>query len=143
MDESDIVKKCATRMEGLNRVRDGSTGAHDSLGYDLQNIVAFCKQNNGYKMLPVSSDLFIDSIDKDTLSNLLHDRIDEITISSGDQGVFIFDRGFDSRDFINHLVSNENSFIIRGVGKRNLIIDHLELPFAQVCNSVPMLYRHP
>lgn len=143
VDESDIVKKSATRMEGLNIVRDGSTGAHDSLGYDLLNIVAYIKQNNGYKMLPVSSDLFSDSLEADALSNILYDRIDEITISSGNKGVFVFDRGFDSRDLIEHLVSNDNSFIIRGVGKRNVIIDHLELPFVQVCKSIQMLYRHP
>jgi len=143
VDESDIVKRNATKMEGLNRVRDGSTGAHDSLGYDLLNIVAYRKQNNGYKMLPVSSDLYSDSLEADTLSNLLNDRIDEITINSCNKGVFVFDRGFDSRELINHLVSNENSFIIRGVGKRNVIIDQLELPFAQVCKSIPLLYRHP
>jgi len=143
VDESDIVKSKATRMEGLNIVRDGSTGTHDRLGYDLLNIVAYRKQNNGYKMLPVSSDLFSDSLETDTLSNILYDRIDEITISSGNKGVFVFDRGFDSRELISHLVNNENSFIIRGVGKRNVIIDHLELPFVQVCKSIPMLYRHP
>jgi len=143
VDESDIVKKSATQMEGLNKVRDGSTGKHDSLGYDLLNIVAYHKKNNGYKMLPVSTDLFSDSLDEDTLSNILYDRIDEITIRGGNKGVFVFDRGFDSRELISHLVSNENSFIIRGVGKRNVIIDHLELPFGQVCKSIPMLYRHP
>ena len=143
VDESDIVKKSATRMEGLNKVRDGSTGKHDSLGYDLLNIVAYHKNDNGYKMLPVSSDLFSDSLDKDTLSNILYDRIDEITIRGRNKGVFVFDRGFDSRELISHLVGNDNSFIIRGVGKRNVIIDHLELPFVQVCKSIPMLYRHP
>ena len=143
VDESDIVKSNATKMEGLSKVRDGSTGAHSSLGYDLLNVVAYRKQTNGYQMLPVSSDLFSDSLEADTMSNILYDRIDEISISSGNKGVFVFDRGFDSRDLINHLVGNENSFIIRGVGKRNVIIDHLELPFAQVCKSIPMLYRHP
>ena len=143
VDESDIVKSSATKMEGLNRVRDGSTGKHDSWGYDLLIIVAYRKQNNGYKMLPVSSDLFSDSREADALSNILYDRIDEITINSGNKGVFVFDRGFDSRDLINHLVSNENSFIIRGVGKRNVIVDHLELPFTQVCKAIPLLYRHP
>lgn len=104
----------------------------------MLNIVAYHKQNNVYKMLPVSSDLFSDSLEVDTLSNVLYDRIDEITIRSGNKGVFVFDRGFDSRNLINHLVSNENSFIIRGVGKRNVIIDQLELHFSQVCKSIPI-----
>jgi hypothetical protein len=143
VDESDIVKNNATKMEGLNKVRDGSTGTFSNLGYDLLNIVAYRKQDNGYKMLPVSSDLYSDSLETDSLSNILHDRIDEITINSGNKGVFVFDRGFDSRVLIEHLVSNENSFIIRGVGKRNVIIDNQELPFNQVCQSIPLPYRHP
>lgn len=143
VDESDIVKRNATKMEGLNRVRDGSTGSHSSLGYDLLNIVAYQKQTNGYRMLPISSDLYSDSLEEDSISNLLHDRIDDITISSNNKGVFVFDRGFDSRVLIEQLVSNENSFIIRGVGKRNVIIDNQELSFANVLRGISLVYSHP
>jgi hypothetical protein len=142
VDESDIVKPHATRMEGLNKVRDGSTGRNDQLGYDLLNFIAYQKQDNGYRMLPVSSDLYSDSMETDSIINLLHDRIDEITIYGHNQGVFVFDRGFDSRINISHLVENQNSFIIRGVGKRNLIIDEEERPFQEVCRSVPLVHCH-
>jgi len=44
-------------MEELNKVRDGNTGIISNLGYNLLNIVAYKKQEQGYPMLPVSSDL--------------------------------------------------------------------------------------
>lgn len=143
VDESDIVKNSATRMEGLNKVRDGSKGTFNSLGYDLLNIIAYQKQLNGYKILPVSSDLYSSRMEADSISNILYDRIDDITISSENKGVFVFDRGFDSRILINHLASNGNSFIIRGVGKRNVIVENQELPFAQVCKAILLSYKHP
>jgi len=142
VDESDIVKPHATRMEGLNMVRDGSSSRHDQLGYDLLNFVAYQKQDNGYRMLPVSSDLYSESLESDSITNLLLDRIDEVTLYSHNKGVFIFDRGFDSRINIAHLVENSNSFIIRGVGKRNLITNGEERPFREVCDSVPLVYNH-
>ncbi len=143
VDESDIVKRSATKMEGLSNVRDGSTGSTHNLGYDLLNIVAYRKQTNGYQMLPVSSDLYSDSLEADSISNILHDRIDDITISSNNKGVFVFDRGFDSRVLIEHLVGNANSFIIRGVGKRNVMIDNKEETFSKVCNAISLRYNHP
>jgi len=67
----------------------------------------------------------------------LYDRLQAKIIQSGNKGVFVFGRGFDSRVLREHLVSNINSFIIRGVGKRNNIIDNQELPYNRVCRAMP------
>jgi len=40
VDDSDIIKSKALKMEGLNKVRAGSTGAVNQNGYDLVNIIA-------------------------------------------------------------------------------------------------------
>lgn len=39
VDDSDIIKSHAKRLEGLKKVRDGSTGRVDQLGYDWLNII--------------------------------------------------------------------------------------------------------
>ena len=54
VDASDIVKKEATKMEGIKRVRDGSKNCQ-SPGYDVLDIVAFDQSKQ--RIIPLSSDL--------------------------------------------------------------------------------------
>lgn len=137
VDESDIVKSRATRMEGLKRVRDGSKQCF-RLGYDLLNIIAVKPEEEGYRILPLSSDLIAQNLEPDSLSQILEDRLTEITILTGNKGTYLFDRGYDSRKLISYLKSNNNAFVIRSTGKRGLMIDEQEQPFLDTVKQMEL-----
>ena len=137
VDPSDILKPKAEKMEGLTRIRDGSTGERNN-GYDLLNIVAVNKKDTGYEISPLCSDFYSNKSEIDTKSNKISDRINDITVYTGNKGIFVFDRGFDSRIRIGKLSEDENSFIIRSNGKRNLIINGKEQSFDDICKSVKL-----
>ncbi len=142
IDPSDIIKSESEYMEGLSRVRDGSTGKRDK-GYDLLNMIAYNKEEKGYQILPLCSELYSKEIEIDTKANITLDRINDITVLSNNKGIFVFDRGGDSRINIEQLSSNENAYIIRSMAKRGLIINNKELNFKQVCKSVKLNYELP
>lgn len=137
IDESDIVKSRANRMEGLKRVRDGSEQCF-RLGYDLLNIIAVKPEEEGYRILPLSSDLIAQNLEQDSMSQILEDRLTEITIHTGNKGTYLFDRGYDSRKLISYLKSNNNAFVIRSTGKRGLMIDEQEQPFLDTVKQMEL-----
>lgn len=143
VDDSDIVKSRAKKMEGLKKVRDGSKGTYTDLGYDLMNIIAYKPEQAGYgfQVLPLSSDLISQSIETDSMSQLLEDRLTEVTINTGNKGVYLFDRYYDSRGMIGYLKENDNAFIIRSQGKRGLIVGDTEQSFLSVAKQIPITTR--
>lgn len=142
VDESDIIKKRAKKMEGLKKVRDGDTGRIDQLGYDLLNIIAHNDSETGYQIKPISSDLISDKLEIDTISQKVHDRLIDIIIASKRKGTYIFDRGFDDRKLFYFLKSQEVDFIVRSTGKRNLIDNDGEEKFLDVAKKVKLQHRY-
>lgn len=136
VDDSDIVKPKAKKMEGLKKVRDGSTGAVDQNGYDLINIIACQPQEEGYQVKPLSSDLVSRKIEADSLIQLTQDRIVEVILASGNRGTYVFDRGYDSRYMFAFMKEHGCDFIIRAVGTRDLIVNGVEQSFEEVAKSV-------
>jgi len=136
VDDSDIVKAKARKMEGLKRVRDGSTGTYDRQGYDLINLIACKRQAEGYRIIPVSSDLVSRKIETDSLIQLTHDRIVEVIIRSRNKGVFVFDRGYDSRAMFEFFSEHGCSYIVRSTAARGLIVEGREESFIKVAKSV-------
>ena len=119
VDESDIEKPYAEKMEGLKLVHNGSKSDQTN-GYNQLNIVACVGDDKGYNLLPVSSDLISTAIEADTTKQILEDRLIDIAIKCGGKGIFVFDRGYDDRKTIGFLVDNGMRFIIRGMGVRNI-----------------------
>lgn len=142
VDPSDLMKPSSKQMEGLARVRDGSTGKRDN-GYDLLNIIAYTFAENGYQISPLCSNIYSNKIEIDTKANITFDRINDIIIYSNNRGIFVFDRAGDGRINIGKLSDNENAYIIRSMGKRDLIINGKELNFKQVCRTVELDYEFP
>ena len=142
VDESDIEKPYAKKMEGCNLVRNGSKGTK-TMGYNLLNIVACLENDRGYQLLPISSDLISTDIELDSTKYILFDRLIDITIKSNGGGVFVFDRGYDDRKIIGFLVDNGMRFVIRGVGKRNILEGTTEVNFQQALKSLNLAYELP
>jgi len=138
VDESDIIKSKAKKMEGLQTTRDGSTGKHDQLGYALLNIIAYQDRGQGYEIKPISSDLIARDLELDSVSQILEDRLVEITLASGNKGVYLFDRGYDDRNLCGFLHQNGLNYIIRSTGARNLIVNGEEQNFIEVAKSVKL-----
>ncbi len=138
IDESDIVKPYATRMEGLEKIRDASANKTES-GFHLINAVALVGTPSNHSIVPLCSKIYSSKSEHDTRSTVTRDQIDEITIHSNNRGVFVLDRWYDIRSLIGHFHANGNSFIIRSKGTRNLIDeDDEEKDFLRVCKSVKL-----
>lgn len=141
VDESDIVKKKAKNMEGLQYLRDGSTGETNKLGYHLLNLITVDKSANDYEIKPISSDIISTDIDEDGIFITLEKRMIEIDLAGGNQGIYIFDRGFDRRNLLDFVHLHEMSYIIRSCGDRNLILDSAEEKFSDVVKKVELKYH--
>lgn len=127
VDTSDIVKKEATKMEGLKYmyIRDGSKGSQ-SPGYDTLNMIVFDLDKQG--IIPLSSDLFSSLMEQDSLKDKVYDRINDIQYFTQNKGISVYDRGFDDRKFINYLFRNAARFVIRSMMNRLLLFNLKEIP---------------
>lgn len=140
VDDSDIIKSKATKMEGLKKVRDGSTGRVDQNGYDLINIVACHPEKEGYQIKPLSSDLYSSGIEQDSIIQVTQERMEEIILNSNNQGVFVMDRGYDNRSMFSFFQDNSCDYIVRSEGKRNLIVNGVEKNFMEVAKAVDLKF---
>lgn len=136
VDDSDIIKSKAKKMEGLKRVRDGSTGTVGHNGYDLVNFIACKPGDQGYQIKPLSSGLVSRKIEADSLIQLTQDRIVDVIVASGNRGVYVFDRGYDKRHMFTFFKEHSCDFIVRAVGDRGLIVNGVEKSFGEVARSV-------
>ena len=143
VDPSDIIKPSASKMEDLSKIHDGSLHKNDTNGYDLLNFVGVVSSSEGYRIVPLSGELYSNKLEIDSKSNLIQDRIVDITVYSNNKAIFVFDRGFDSRINIEHLNSNGNNYIIRSKANRGLIVNDRELSFKEVVRSVNLKYDVP
>lgn len=141
IDDSDIIKSKAKKMEGLKKVRDGSTGRYDQSGYNLLNIIAFKNNGEGYEIKPISSDLIARDLEMDSISQILGDRLVDIAITVNGKGVHIGDRGLDTRKFFSFLKQHGLDFIVRLTGKRSLIVNGNEQKFIEVATSVKFTHQ--
>ena len=135
VDDSDIIKPEAKKMEGLKLVPDGSNDHKRGLGYKLMNITAV---KGDAEVIPLMSELFSDDIEIDTAKNVLFDQINDIQIASGNKGIFTFDRYYDDRKLYKYLYSNDADFIVKAKNIRKLYIDGNYVDFIDVAKSVKL-----
>ena len=109
MDEVDLAKPCAKRMEGLSRVRDGSTGA-------IVNGYMF----HGASIRGIPVVLERENLGKDTKGMVFDRIVDRILERSKKKGTFLLDAGYDIASYLDALKKKECTFIIRA--KKNRIL---------------------
>ena len=140
IDPSDIVKRYATKMEGLSRVRDGNDGKWKN-GYDALDIIGINRENEKAVIFPLCSQLHSNAMDIDTMKNKLFDRLSDIIVYSHKRGIFVFDRGFDDRKVIGELHSHAASYIIRLKKNREVWFRGKKINIKSVGKETKLGYR--
>jgi len=124
VDDSEIVKPCAMKMEGLGYVADGSDGHKVKRGFFLNEIVAIDKNK---QPVSVSSQLYSAEEKAFESANTITQRAIKEVVQNTGNGAFVFDRGFDDVKLHSFLVNNRQKYIIRAKSTRNIITGDMEM----------------
>jgi hypothetical protein len=119
VDDSDISKPCSSKLEGLCKVRDGSTGKITT-GYWTAGVSALT--SNHKQPIPVYSRIY-SSLEADYVSNNAETlkSLEFLSLHFDKTNIRALDRGYDAGYVFNYLIPREESFIIRTRGDRNCI----------------------
>jgi hypothetical protein len=140
VDDTDIVKPCSFKLEGLGLVADGSDGYQLKKGYLLNEITAVSKKGQ-----PVSvSSILYSAKEKEFLStNTITKRAILKTIKNvSSEGTFVFDRGFDDVKLHAFLLKYKQDYIIRAKSNRNVMINGNEFNIVEAAKTVKGRYNH-
>lgn len=138
VDMSDIYKPCANKMEGLDKVWDGSQHKPNPGYFTLQ--ASFCNSNDPKDMKLLYSELFSLKEEGTSENEKILDFIHQSAILNGNKGIYIGDRGFDRGNLLTDMIENENSFIIRG-DKRNLLYEGKSLSYREIAKKIDLCYK--
>ncbi len=143
VDETDIEKPYAKKMEGLQCVYNGSKGESTN-GYVLMNIVAYSEHKGMPMLFPIYSRLIASKEEKEkSVKQYMMEIIEEIAYTYKGKGTFVFDRGFDHRNLIEFLQLRGIDFVIRGVGKRAIKEGCKEINFKKAISEMDFKYELP
>src|SRR5699024_3378116 len=109
IDGSDIIKKYAKCMEGLEVVRDGDTGAF-GLGYNFINVNAVDAQGD---IKPLFSKAYSFEMGAYSWNNEIKKAVGLITEHFGEKGTFVIDREADREILKDYFFNLPNSCIMR------------------------------
>jgi len=118
-DDSDVSKPYSKKLEGICRVRDGSTGEITD-GYWTAGVSALT--SNQKQPIPVYNRVY-STEERDYVSNNAETIKSLKFISSHfpKSNIRTFDRGYDCGYIFDYLIPQKESFIVRMVGNRNCV----------------------
>lgn len=135
IDISDIQKKYAKKMEYLATVRDGSEEVLGDGYWTLQVIGAELDKD---EIVPLYQSLYSqDAPDFKSENDEILSAISMISSYTEKRGIWVIDRGGDRDTLFRPLLKNEQRFIVRLVGTRDLIYRHTAnntLELARACH---------
>ena len=139
MDISDIAKRYAQKMEYMARVWDGSEGEVAN-GYWTCNVIG--AEIGEIALTPVYSRLFSQAGPDFRSENAEICRAMSIVSKHTEKrGIWVLDRGGDSKEIIHHLLDEELGFIIRSKGDRHLIYRGGKDSVHNLALRCPLFYR--
>lgn len=109
IDGSDIIKKHAKCMEGLEFVRDGDTG-NIGLGYNFVNLNAV---DNEGDITPLFSKAYSFEMGDYSLNNEIKKAVGSLRDRFGDKGTFVIDREADGEILKDFFFGQPNQCIVR------------------------------
>jgi hypothetical protein len=119
IDDSDISKTHSSKLEGLCRVRDGSTGELTD-GYWYAGVSALTAKHK--QPIPVYSHVYSSKEDNYVSNNV--ETLKSLAFLSAHfpkTNIRTLDRGYDGGFIYNYFLPREESFIVRTTGNRNCI----------------------
>ncbi|MGC9424161.1 transposase [Vibrio sp.] len=138
IDPSDIRKNYAEAMPFLGQVRDGSTG---QIVKGYWSCLAVACEAGKRRMIPLHHRIWSSSApDFVSENHQIHEIINTISEAVNKRGIYVIDRGGDRNKIYKHLLSNELEFIIRMVGKRDLVVRGKRKNALQLAASCPMFF---
>ncbi len=133
-DGSDIQKKYAKFMDGLDYVKDGDKGSI-GLGYWLMDVVHFSKD---HQMTPLINKLYSFDHGAKSENKEVIEAIEEVNSVIDKDVTHIFDRGMDRPICRDHIIIQDNNFILRLNAKTKLIYKGEELPVNKISRKIPL-----
>jgi hypothetical protein len=133
-DGSDIQKRYAKMMEGLDYVKDGDK-ASLGLGYWLMDVVHFSKD---HEMTPLFNKLYSFDHEAKSENKEIMEAIEEVDLIIDKDVTKIFDRGMDRpicRDFV---IAGESNFILRLKKTTKLIYKDTETAVNKISRKIPL-----
>lgn len=118
MDGTDISKKHAKSMEGLEFVKNGDTGAI-GLGYNVLNINAV---NTHKEISPLLSKAYSYEMGALSSNKEIKKAVQKVKLHIGEKGCWVFDRGADNEILKNFFIDQCSQTIIRL--KKNTRVQH-------------------
>lgn len=119
IDDSDITKPCSSKLEGLCRVRDGSTGEIGD-GYWVAGVSALTASHK--QPIPVYSRIY-STAEEEYVSNNAETlkSLEFLTSHFPKTNIRALDRGYDAGYIFDYFIPKEEAFIVRTRGDRNCI----------------------
>lgn len=135
IDLSDINKSGASKMQGLDRVWDGSESQANQGYFTIQASV--CHYTNPKSVLLLSSELFSLKVEGVSENDKIIGLIHSVIVNTDNRGIFIMDRGMDRCQIIKDLIENDVSFIIRG-NERHLTYQGKGLSYREIAQRIEL-----
>lgn len=134
VDGSDIQKKYAKMMEGLDYVKDGDKHTI-GLGYWLMNLVHFGKDG---EMTPLFNKLY--SFDHGAKSENLEviEAVKTVQKAIGKRLKYIYDRGMDREILRDFIITANDDFTLRLKKTTKLFHKGQELPVKDIAKKLPL-----
>jgi len=119
IDDSDISKSCSSKLEGLCKVRDGSTG-ETADGYWYAGVNALTAEHK--QPIPVYSRVY-STEEKDHVSANAETvkSLEYLSAHFPKSNIRALDRGYDAGYIFDYFIPREEAFIVRTVGNRNVL----------------------
>ncbi|MEO0293544.1 MAG: hypothetical protein ABIN61_04890, partial [candidate division WOR-3 bacterium] len=126
IDDTDIQKKYAKKMEGLCQVRDGDRKEEKRKignGYPLLNILGVDKDRED--MISIYSELFsFKKFNMESIHTKVFEALERVfSVVKNSTHILVFDRAFDAIRVIEWLIGKGFYFVLRLREQRHLYID--------------------
>lgn len=144
VDISDISKPHAKEMENLAMVKDGSDeDGKINPGYNLIKVLG--AEVTGENIIPLSNRLYSTVADDFVSENReILNSIDQVAAHTKTRGIFTIDRGGDREKLLKPIVNKGFSFVIRGMGTRNIkLMNGREKNMMEAAKSCKTIHRWP
>src|SRR5690554_4349347 len=132
IDGSDIIKKYAKCMEGLEIVRDGDTGEF-GLGYNFINVNAIDAEGD---IKPLFSKAYSFEMGAYSWNNEIKKAVGLITEHFGERGTFVIDREADREILKDYFLNLPNSCIMRLRKNTSVLYKGQKLPVSKMVKKI-------